>query len=894
MAAGAPTSQSVWDHLPALSAIQSAFDQIVTSGQGRVVLLSGGPTDSRSGLARTLAVRLAGHPARPLVVAGGFTSDGEWRLWPLPGPARRVAPLQAGVDLAVKTLELGGLFGLPGAGAVAKLLGQLAQTSAAAWSLLSRYTERQQPLSGQTGPDMVREVLRAAAGRHDRGWRPMVCILDDLDRAPTAHDWWRGLVLRLAGELADLPLLLVTTLEGPPELSGHKMSEPTGLWVARRLIDAGVAAWVPVGRLDLDAVSAWLAPCQPDLAERLSEVTGGDPGWLGELWEHWRATGTVQRDHAGTWGLAVGSSPGLGKVHDLLWERLVRCYGGWLDDDRLEQVVRMLAVGALEGQQFLPQFTAQAVALAVGWDADELIDELDQHLLAGPDRPDGLLEEVGFAYLTDPQATRNEGERGDWAVYRYRFVSELHWRTLRRYGLVGRERQDGCRALAAALQEVWQVEPERAAAEIATLLRQAGDLEAAASWHAMAEFGARVPVVEASARRLLAQDTSGWDRFAHAQAARQLEYAATLLWEYRPVGLVLEVAQGWARAAQAAGWQTEYARALRRCGGLHERREEPDAAIECYRQARRVAVTVGDLGYAARVMADRARVELMQGRLGLARRRAQTARRLASRERALEAEAVAWQVLTDVARGIGDWEGARAAAEAGAAAAEAVGDHFAFVVLLRSLSTAQLFLGQAGQARETDEWALEVALHNGIRYAEGWIAYDLGGLWVAEDPEVAEEYLLRALAIARQLDEFELEVVANVGLADLAQKQGDLRSAHAALGRATRLSSSLDIPIVARDIWVGWALLAEAQNMPGGQVALLWALAALHQERTGNANTAHMWEQAERAAAAANAPHGRQALAARAQAALAKDGGLGLLTDLFGPLHTNDQAGEDV
>jgi hypothetical protein len=98
-------------------------------------------------------------------------------------------------------------------------------------------------------------------------------------------------------------------------------------------------------------------------------------------------------------------------------------------------VVRVVAVGALEGRQF----TAQAVALVVGRDADELIDE---HLLAGPERPDGLLEEAGFVALADPRATTDGEGEGRW-VSRYRFVSELHWRTLRRYGLPGRERHDG-------------------------------------------------------------------------------------------------------------------------------------------------------------------------------------------------------------------------------------------------------------------------------------------------------------------------------------------------------------------------------------------------------------------------------------------------------------------
>jgi hypothetical protein len=759
MAAAAPTSQTVWDYHPALRAVQAAFDQTSASRQGRVVLVAGGPASGRTGLARALAVRLAAHPARPVVVAGGFTQDGDWEPWPPPDPARLVAPLQAGVDLAVKALELGGTLGLPGAAAVAKLLGQLAGTSSAAWTLLSRHAEDKQPLPGPAGPDAVRAVLRAAAGPQlVIGWQPVVCILDGLDRAPTTQQWWEGLVLRLAGELGDLPLLLVTTLEGPAELGGHELGEPAGLWVARRLVDAGVASWVPMGRLDVDAVVAWLGPCEPELAVRLWEVTGGEPRWLGELWEHWRATRVVRRDLPGQWVIGEPDHAALGKVHDLVWERIARCYGGLVDDDKLDAAVRVLAVGALEGRRF----TTQAVALVVGRDADELIDELDEHLLAGPQRPDGLLEEAGFVELADPRATTDGEGEGRW-VARYRFVSELHWRTLRRYGLPGRERHDGCQALAAALERVLQPEPERAAAQIASLLREAGDHQAAAAWQIQAELGAAVPQVEASARLLLAQDTSGWERFDHAQAARQLAHATRLLWHNRPAGVALEVAQGWARAAQAADWQAEHARALHSCGMLHARRGEPDAAVGCLRQERREAAAAGDLALASWAMAGRAQVELGQGRMRMARRRAEAARQLAHRHHASHAETAALGVLAELALRSEDWEGALVAATAGAAAAERAGDHQPLAWLLVSLSAAQARLGRVGQARETAARVLEVARQAGSRIHEGWAELRLAGLW-ATDPPVAEAHLLRGLAIARQLDHHEMEARCRVRL----------------------------------------------------------------------------------------------------------------------------------
>jgi tetratricopeptide (TPR) repeat protein len=874
MGAVEPTSETVWDHDPDLHAVRAAFDQTVASRQGRVVLVAGGLASGRTGLARALASRLRAHPAHPVVIAGGFRGD-EWEPWPPPDPAR-LAAVQPGVDLAVRVLELGGILGHPGATAAAKLLGHLAGASSAARTLLSQRAEGTQPLAGRTGPDLVREMLRVAAGPQlVVGWQPVVCVLDDLDRAPAAQDWWQGLVVRLASELRDLPLLLVVTLDGPPVLGRHELGESAGLWAARRLVEAGVGVWLPVGRLDVAAVAAWLGPCESGLAERLWAVTGGEPGWLGELWEHWRAARVVRRDLPGQWVFGAPDHAALGKVHDLLWERLDRCYQARLDDDQAERVVHALVVGALEGREF----TAQAVALVVGRDADELIDEFDEHLLASLERPDGLLEEAEFIKLVDPRATTDEVR---W-VARYRFVSELHWRTLRRYGLPGRERHDACRALAAALQQALQPEPERAAAQIASLLREIGDHQAAAAWQIQADLGMAVPQVEARARLLLAQDTSGWDRFDHAQAAQQLRHATFLLWHQRPVGLVLEVAQGWARAAQAASWPGEHARALHHCGLLHDQRGEPDAAAGCLRQARREAAAAGDLAFAARVMAERARTELHQGRVRVARRRAEAARQLADRHHAPRSEASALGVLAGLAGRVGDWEGALAAASAGAAAAERSGDRGLLALLLEWLSDAQQELGRVGQARETATRALELARQAGDRVHEGSIETRLGHLWAA-DPPVAEGHLLRGLAIARQLDDRETEARCRARLAELAGSRGELRGARTELVHATRLAHPLRVPNIAAQVWQGWARLAEAQGVSGGQVALLWALAAVNGEQAGSALASTLWEEAERVAAAAGEPGGRAGLAARAQAALAHDGGWGLLEEMFGPL----------
>jgi hypothetical protein len=81
------------------------------------------------------------------------------------------------------------MLGGPKGVVAAKVLGQVAATSRAAWTLPSKHAEGNEPLPGHAGPDMVRAVLCAAAPPQPVvGWQPVVCIPDDLDRAPAAHD----------------------------------------------------------------------------------------------------------------------------------------------------------------------------------------------------------------------------------------------------------------------------------------------------------------------------------------------------------------------------------------------------------------------------------------------------------------------------------------------------------------------------------------------------------------------------------------------------------------------------------------------------------------------------------------------------------------------------------
>jgi hypothetical protein len=291
----------------------------------------------------------------------------------------------------------------------------------------------------------------------------VVCLLEDLDQVEGRQAWWSAFLRPLAAEAArDLPLLLVVSLTGPEELGGHEPDETQPLYVARRLVEVGLASWRYLQPLTVADIEGWLRPCAPSVAAGLHAATDGDPRWLAALWEDWQARRVVRKAPEGTWEFAGPEGARLGRVNDLLDARLARL----LDTnqpDRLEAARELLATAALEGRRF----TAPALARALDRDPDELIDFLDEHLAVGDSRPDGLVVDLGFLKLTDPAGQPQ-------FVSRYEFVSGLHWQTLRRYGLGRSEVADRSERYAWALAEVYASELARVAALISSLLRAAG------------------------------------------------------------------------------------------------------------------------------------------------------------------------------------------------------------------------------------------------------------------------------------------------------------------------------------------------------------------------------------------------------------------------------------
>ena len=544
---------TVWRYQADARAALASYQQVARSRKGQVVLWACPSDSGAGGVLQGLAGLLGQATPRPMVVGGSF-AGGQYVPWPAPRPSK--VPLEELAGVVSKVVELAApavtaAVGAPWLASAGKLLGQLAEVSGAVRELLETHAGQGRPVP--LDPDGLKALLRRAALE-----RPVMCLLEDLDQVESRQAWWSAFLRPLAAEaVRDLPLLLVVSLTGPHELGGHEREEPQPLFVARRLVEAGLASWRWLQPLTVADVAAWLRPCAPSLAAGLHTATSGDPRWLAALWEDWQARRVVRQAPEGTWEFAGPDAARLGRVNDLLDARLARLLGTG-EPGPLETARELLATAALEGRRF----TAPALAGALGRDPDELIDFLDEHLTVGDDHPDGLVVDVGFLKLHDP-----EGEPR--FVSRYEFVSALHWQTLRRYGLGPSEEAERSERYGWALAEVYAPEPARVVPLIAPLLRAAGKRRAAADFDRRADFDTTLAAQRRHALAVLNMPTDAWDQWDYVQATALLLRAAEAMVYACPPRETLAVYEGAAALAQRADLRPERVTALLGRGYLH-------------------------------------------------------------------------------------------------------------------------------------------------------------------------------------------------------------------------------------------------------------------------------------------------------------------------------------
>ncbi len=629
---------------------------------------------------------------------------------------------------------------------------------------------------------------------------PIVVIVDDADRAPGGL--WGDIVLRLAETAAsDVPLMLVLAIDRPEQLERHEDDEPESLFVARRLRGRALARWHPLGPVDMEVLEAWTGPVAPGVLRRLHDVTGGRAAWTARLWEHWQQAGVVVApgDAEPAWAFAPdGLARTLDPVDDVLGRRLAELVGGE-DADALDHVFELLAHAALEGREF----TADAVAAALGRDRDEVIDLLDDKLILDDEHPGGLVREAGSLSL--------DGGTGKRHLWLYRFDPELDWWTLHHRGLAAGQRRAGALALARAIERAYGAEVPRAAGPLARLYEQGGDAAAARRVRRMADGGTDPLVMAWRANAVIeAPDPDG--RPERRRASRILLTAAAGLSTSGPHHDGLSFAQ---RAYRLAPLRHDRAEA-RFLSGVHrfklgeygEARTELNLALALYRE-------LNDRKGEADTRAALALIDTRRGDNAAARLELsfvlEIYREIADRD----GEAATRHSLAGLYHGEGLLDAAHSELTDVARFLHDAGDRQGEADTLQRIARLEMEQGNFDAARDRLIETLELYVQLGDRHGEADVRHNLARIELElGDADGARREFMRVLSAYRELGDRVGEAATRHSLASIAIEQGVWDKAKRELTRVFELGHELEDEEVVAAALEGLEIIAEATGAP--------------------------------------------------------------------------------
>jgi tetratricopeptide (TPR) repeat protein len=855
--------RGVWHYQVDVQALLATYQQIASPpkgmrAKGRVVFVAVPPGSERTGVLHALAEELHQATPPPTVIGGSFAS-GQYIPWPAQRPTAAVDTL-AGVVAKVLDLAgpaVGAAFGAPYLASAASLLKQLVETSEAVWKLAQERARQAQALP--LDPDGLKDLLRLAAGQ-----RPVACLLEAADRVEGRSLWWSQFLRPFAAEVPDLRVLLAVTLASPVDpdrpaadptapaaLGGHQRDEPQPLYVARHLVERGLAAWRPLQPLSVAEVATWLAPCSPVLATQLHAVTGGDPRWLAELWADWTGRQVVRRAKDGTWQ-PTQSPAGLGKVNDLLGARLrhllanpdptardaTRTLFGVDGVAALEQTQELLATAALEG----PRFTAQALARTLDRDPDEVMEFLDEVLLVGEDRPQGLVVDAGFVPLEDPDGATE-------SLNRYDFAATLLWRTLHRYGLGPSELAERSAAYGWALAAAYAAQPVKVAAVAAELLAAAGQRSAAREFQRQADFTTPVQVLRRQAHAVLTvkDQWDEWDEWDCIQATVLLLRAGDAMYLSCPLEETLGVYEGAFTLATRAGLRYERVEALIGRGSLHYDLWELPQAARLLGGARTLAQEVGDREQLAEAAYHLGRLQIEQGHLEAARGSFEEALNNYRHIGRSSDEAMVWRLLGTIDGLEGEWAAAQEKLSSALAIHRSLGDRNQVSRDLFQLARLDYGLDDLEAAEDKARESLRIDLELG-EPVNAVTAWSLLGL-IAMDRDAldeAEGRFTRALDLAHAAGMAREEIMMLINLGKVHRRRKDPAGARDALLRALQLAQRIDDRVHEGQIWRQLSELASELGRPEF-AARLQAMNMLLTQRAGEAEdddeTAQRYQQ---------------------------------------------------
>lgn len=688
------------DPQPYVEKALALYERAVRERRGRVVFLAaelgGGKTEHLNALAR--ALRQA-QPA-PHFIAG-FFRGGEYSRYKLDWQENIC--LKKAILAAGETASLLSLIPSPYTFA-ASFVGQLLQTSVSTHELGDEF--KRNPPPREESAAWLKRLLRRAAAE-----KPLVCLLDDWDEAQRFY--WDDMLLSFAREIAqDLPLLLFITVKEPLSLDAPAEDESGLAAVIKSLSEKGLAEWWPLRKLSRDEVAAAIGQAAPGIAAKLHGVTGGNARWVRELWREWRLSNIVVPNEADCWVWGGQHKTTVNLYEDILSDCLSRLLKAQTAME-VEAAREVLACAALEGVRF----TADAVALALDWDRDELIDFLDETLVQTDDNQDGLLREDDSAQIVLPDGTTR-------TLWRYSFVSDLHWQALDRYGFANEqrpdrsdsERREKSAGLIRALQETYAPEERFAAAPIARLLRAIGQEETAQHYQRMADYAANREVMRAQALYLLATNKDDWEQWQCGRGAEFLIEAGRAMLNAFPLNETLAVAEEAYKLARRAKYESTEAHARYLCGNIFYlegefklAREQAQGSLSIYQRIRKkdgVSVSLCLL----------AKIGYEEGRYAEARKQAAQALEIDQELGNRHGLGGELTLLALIDHEEGRYAEARKQAASSLEIFQKTGNHKGISISLNLLARINYEEGRLAEAREQAAQALEIAQEMGDPY----------------------------------------------------------------------------------------------------------------------------------------------------------------------------------
>lgn len=551
------------DPQPHIERALALYDKAVRYKRGRIVFiaaeLGGGKTEHLSALAKAL------HQAKPEpAFVAGYFSRGEYHRYTLAW--QKNICLSKAALVAGETAALLGFYSSPYALAMS-LIGQLLQTSVNARELGEEF--RRTPSPRKEGADWLRKILRRAAEE-----RPLVCLLDNWEEAQ--RFFWDDMLLSFSKEIAhSLPLLLFITVKEPIDLKAPDKDESGLAHVIKTLTEEkGLAEWWPLRKLSRDEVGAYIGKAALGIAGKLHGVTGGNARWVRELWREWRQMEIVIQNETDCWVWGGQHRETVNLYELILRDRLARLLKAQTAME-VEEVCEVLACAALEGVRF----TADALAVALGLDRDELIDFLDETLVHTEDNPNGLLLDDDSVSIT-----KSNGETR--TLWRYKFASDLHWMALERYGFENHQQPDKNYSekmeksidLAQALIKTYSPEERLVAAPLAKLFAEIGNREAAQHYRRMAYYSASRAVLREQALHLLTLNKDEWGQWECQRTARFMLDVGNAIINTFPHSEALIVLTEAHKLAHRAKDRISEADAHYLCGFVHNEAGEYSAA----------------------------------------------------------------------------------------------------------------------------------------------------------------------------------------------------------------------------------------------------------------------------------------------------------------------------